>query len=52
MGWDWNKYDVGLRFGMVRDVDLTAEYALNERDGRDGRKVHPNELLMTLRAGF
>jgi hypothetical protein len=50
--WDWKKYDFGLRFGLVRDVDLTVEYAYNDATGRDGAKFHPNELLATLRAGF
>lgn len=50
--WDWKKYDFGLRFGVVRDVDLTVEYAYNDATGRGGEKFHPNELLATLRAGF
>lgn len=50
--WDWKKYDLGLRFGLVRDVDLTVEYAYNDATGRGGAKFHPNELLATLRAGF
>jgi hypothetical protein len=51
VGWDWKKYDFGLRFGVVRDVDLTVEYAYHDARGRT-RKFHPNELLATLRAGF
>jgi hypothetical protein len=51
VGWDWKKYDFGLRFGLVRDVDLTVEYAYNDARGRT-RSFHPNELLATLRAGF
>jgi hypothetical protein len=51
VGWDWKKYDFGLRFGLVRDVDLTVEYAYNDARGRT-RTFHPNELLTTLRAGF
>ncbi|HWX25391.1 MAG TPA: hypothetical protein VN083_10130, partial [Vicinamibacteria bacterium] len=51
VGWDWRKYDFGLRFGIVRDVDLTAEYALNVVLTRLGT-LHPNETLVTLRVGF
>jgi hypothetical protein len=51
VGWDWKKYDFGLRFGVVRDVDLTVEYAYHDARGRT-RKFRPNELLATLRAGF
>ena len=51
VGWDWKKYDFGLRFGLVRDVDLTVEYAYHDARGRV-RTFHPNELLTTLRAGF
>src|SRR4029079_13531721 len=29
VGWDWTKVDLGLRIGLVREVDLTAEYTLN-----------------------
>ena len=51
VGWDWTKLDVGLRIGIVRDVDLTVEYS------RHGMKtaaanLHPDETLITLRAGF
>jgi hypothetical protein len=51
VGWDWTKYDFGLRFGLVRDVDLTVEYAYHDARGRT-RTFRPNELLATLRAGF
>jgi hypothetical protein len=51
-GWDWKKYDFGLRVGVVRDVDLTAEYARNVARRANGTKVNPDELLLTLRAGF
>ena len=52
VGWDWTKIDVGLRVGLVREVDLTAEYAFNSMTLFDGSKAHPDELLITLRAGF
>jgi hypothetical protein len=53
VGWDWKKYDFGLRFGLVRNVDLTAEYTLHWVDRGPGRPSLPmDELLVTLRAGF
>jgi hypothetical protein len=51
VGWDWKKIDVGLRFGIIRGVDLTAEYARNNAKSRV-RDVHPDEFLATLRAAF
>ncbi len=49
--WDWTKIDLGFRVGIVRNVDLTAEYA--RHDMRTWAKVaHPDEVLVTLRAGF
>ncbi len=50
-GWDWTKYDLGVRVGIVRNVDLTVEYARNDMTTRKG-VLHPDELLVTLRAGF
>ena len=52
VGWDWKKYDLGLRVGLVREVDLTAEYSRNDVTLPSGEKIHPDELLITLRAGF
>jgi hypothetical protein len=49
--WDWSKYDLGVRVGIVRNVDLTAEYARNDMRTKAG-VLHPDELLVTLRAGF
>lgn len=49
--WDWTKYDFGVRVGIVRNVDLTAEYARNDMKTKGG-VLHPDELLVTLRAGF
>ncbi len=49
--WDWSKFDFGVRIGIVRSVDLTVEYA--RQDMRTKAAVlHPDELLVTLRAGF
>ncbi len=50
LGWDWRKYDVGVRVGVIPNVDLTAEFAYN--DAVAPPKRHPNEFLVTLRAGF
>jgi hypothetical protein len=50
-GWDWRKYDFGFRLGIVRGLDLTAEYARNESTSRKG-VLHPDEGLLTLRAAF
>jgi hypothetical protein len=52
VGWDWKKYDFGLRFGMVRDVDLTAEYTLHWVDRGPQPSLPMDELLVTLRVGF
>jgi hypothetical protein len=49
--WDWTKIDAGFRVGIVRNVDLTAEYARHDVEVW-GKKLHPDELLVTLRAGF
>jgi hypothetical protein len=51
VGWDWEKWDFGVRFGIVTGVDLTAEYALVKGIGRL-RTFRPDELLATLRASF
>jgi hypothetical protein len=51
VGWDWDKWDFGLRFGIVTGVDLTAEYALVKGIGRT-RTFRPDEFLTTLRASF
>jgi hypothetical protein len=50
-GWDWRKYDYGFRLGIVRGLDLTAEYARNDVVTRRGL-IHPDEGLLTLRAAF
>jgi hypothetical protein len=53
--WDWNKYDIGLRFGVVRDVDLTVEFSRHDMfvgPARSRRNLHPDETLVTLRVGF
>jgi len=52
VGWDWKKYDFGVRFGMVRGVDLTAEYTLHWVDRGSAPSIPMDELLLTLRVGF
>lgn len=49
--WDWTKIDFGLRVGIVRNVDLTVEYARHDMRTK-AAVLHPDELLVTLRAGF
>jgi hypothetical protein len=52
VGWDWTKYDFGVRIGIISPVDLTAEYTRNDAELFNGSKIHPDEFLLTLRAGF
>ena len=52
IGWDWKKYDVGVRIGIVRNVDLTAEFTRNSTILETGETIHPDEGLVTLRFGF
>ena len=52
VGWDWKKYDLGVRFGIVRQVDLTLELSRNDATVSPGVKIHPDEFMVTLRAGF
>jgi hypothetical protein len=49
--WDWTKVDLGFRVGIVREVDLTAEYSWNAAKTRT-TTLHPDETLVTLRVGF
>lgn len=51
MTWDWNKYDLGFRLGVVRGVDLTVEYARHDVI-LAARVAHPDEFLATFRAAF
>ena len=50
--WDWVKIDAGVRVGIVRGVDVTLEYARNEMRLLTGRKLYPDEALVTLRYAF
>jgi len=47
--WDWTKLDVGIRFGIVRGVDLTVEFARHDMILLSGARLHPDEMLATLR---
>ncbi len=51
VSWDWRKLDVGLRVGIVRGLDLTAEFARNDATVRIGL-IHPDEWLVTMHAAF
>lgn len=51
MGWNWRKYDYGVRFGIVRGLDLTAEYARNDATLRR-YIIHSDEWLVTTRVAF
>ena len=51
--WPWKKYDFGLRFGLVRNVDLTAEYTLHQVFRSASQPNLPmGEFVMTLRTAF
>jgi hypothetical protein len=52
VGWDWTKYDIGVRVGIVRGIDLTAEFNRNSAVLASGATIHPDEGLVTLRIGF
>jgi hypothetical protein len=45
--WDWRKYDVGVRLGIIQGIDLTAEYAFH--DIKSSKPVNEDEFLTTLR---
>jgi hypothetical protein len=48
--WDWKKYDVGVRIGIIQGVDFTAEYSFH--DITAARPVNLDEFLTTLRVRF
>ena len=49
--WDWRKYDLGVRIGLLRDVDLTLEYSRHDMIVPTVGTLHPDEALATLRVG-
>jgi|CXWL01.1.fsa_nt_gi hypothetical protein len=46
--WDWEKFDLGFRLGIVDGIDLTVEYAANRMTTARG-EIDNDELLTTLR---
>ncbi len=53
VAWPWKKYDFGLRFGLVRNVDLTAEYTFHQIFRTASLPNLPmKEFVLTLRTGF
>jgi hypothetical protein len=48
--WDWKKYDVGVRIGIIQGVDATVEYSFH--DITASRPVNEDEFLTTLRLRF
>ncbi len=46
--WDWRKLDAGVRVGIVRGVDVTAEYSHHDMILANGTRLHPDEALLTL----
>jgi hypothetical protein len=51
--WPWKKYDFGLRMGLVRNVDLTAEYTFHQVFRTvDLPNLPMKEFVLTLRTGF
>jgi hypothetical protein len=49
LDWEWEKWDLGVRVGIVAGVDLTAEWARNRFVLRSGATASNDELLVTLR---
>ncbi len=51
--WPWKKYDIGVRVGLVRNVDLTAEYTIHEVFRTvDLPNLPMKEFVVTLRTGW
>jgi hypothetical protein len=46
--WDWKKFDLGARLGLIQRIDFTAEYSIHDIENV-GPKLSPNEFLATLR---
>jgi hypothetical protein len=47
--WEWEKWDYGVRLGLVQGLDLTVEYADNAFILGSGATASNDELLTTLR---
>ncbi|HUP22191.1 MAG TPA: hypothetical protein VNB06_04545 [Thermoanaerobaculia bacterium] len=50
--WEWDKWDYGVRLGLVGRTDLTVEHARNRFILGSGREVENDEWLVTLRVRF
>lgn len=51
--WPWKKYDIGVRMGLVRNVDLTAEYTIHEVFRTvDLPNLPMKEFVVTIRTGW
>jgi hypothetical protein len=51
--WPWKKFDFSVRVGLVRNVDLTAEYTFHHVFRSVGLPNLPmREFVLTLRTGF
>lgn len=50
--WEWDKWDYGVRLGLVGRTDLTFEHARNRFILGNGREVENDEWLLTLRVRF
>jgi hypothetical protein len=48
--WDWKKIDLGIRIGLIRNIDLTLEASRNDVDAKAPFKYW--EGLGTLHVGF
>jgi hypothetical protein len=51
VAWDWAKLDLGLRVGILRNLELTVEYARHDMKTRTGT-LHPDEALVTVWVSF
>lgn len=47
--WDWEKYDIGVRLGILSQIDLTLEYAANRFVLGSGKTASNDEFLTSLR---
>jgi hypothetical protein len=50
--WDWEKWDLGLRVGIVGRSDLTIEYSSNTFTLASGTEIGLDEVLATWRLRF
>jgi hypothetical protein len=50
VAWDWTKVDFGVRVTVLRNIDLTVEYAYHDIEA--SRPIHHDEFLTTLRFRF